>query len=267
MHLCIWVLFLCLFAIFPFFFYPAEGNDFSLFMALDVHTLVLWGVCVVGSVVKILSVVCPSFVYLMLSSVAIKKYKKSMFYLHKLSQIIWVNWLKTFSVPCLAEMCEMTLEFYTLVPPLHLWSPPKRRPSIPPLCVLPPGAPLCVTGVQTGKRSADMPGQHTGPSGARNMRSSAYKATGRGALLSEIIRCLCLPAFWQIGSVFLWRRPSGFYYQALSGLSDTQTHIATASIDISVKWIELFTSLLNVRKYQWLSLSQSLLPPLLVTVS
>lgn len=144
------------------------------------------------------------------------------------------------------------LHFGPTPPPLI---PPKHRPSLPPLCALPQGAPLCVTGVQTGKRSAGMPGQHTGPSGARNMRSSAYKATGREALLSEIIRCLCLPALWQVGSVFLWRRPSKFPYQPLSGLSDTQTHIATASIDISVKWIELFASLLNVRKYQWLSLS------------
>lgn len=44
----------------------------------------------------------------------------------------------------------------------------------------------------SGKRSMGIPGRHTGPTGAKNMRNSAYKATGKGEHLSEIIRCLCL---------------------------------------------------------------------------
>lgn len=133
-------------------------------------------------------------------------------------------------------------------------SPPPRIPparfsfSLPPLRVAPGCAPLCDGSSNSGKRSAGISGQHTGPSGARNVRSGAYKATGRGAHLSEIIRCLCLPGLWQVDRFCLWRRPSESHREPLSGSSDIQTHIAAT--DISAKWIEQFACLLNVRKYQ-----------------
>lgn len=142
-------------------------------------------------------------------------------------------------------------------------------------------APLCDGSSNSGKRSAGILGRHTGPSGARNMRNSAYKATRRGVHLPEIIQCLCLAGLWQVDQLCLWRRPSESHYQPLSGLSDTQTHIATAAIDVSAKWKELFASLLNVRKFlsvstafcqfghlAWpsLSLSHSVLPSFPFTV-
>lgn len=103
------------------------------------------------------------------------------------------------------------------------------------------------------KRSVGVPGHHTEPSGARNMRSGVYKATGRGSRPSEIIRCLCLPGFWQVERLCLRIRPNESHYEPLSRLSDTQTHIASAAADISAKWIELFARFLNVRKYQSIS--------------
>lgn len=127
--------------------------------------------------------------------------------------------------------------------------PPRIPPfSLPPLRVAPGCSPLCDGSSNSGKRSAGISGQHTGPSGARNVRSGAYKATGRGAHLSEIIRCLCLPGLWQVDRLCLRRRPSESHREPLSGSSDTQTHIAAT--DISAKWIEQFACLLNVRKYQ-----------------
>lgn len=88
---------------------------------------------------------------------------------------------------------------------------PTCAPQIPPslLSAPPQGAPLCVTAVQTlEKGHMRISGQHTGPSGARNMKSSAHKATGTRAHLSEIIRCLCLPGLWQVDQLCLSRRPS-----------------------------------------------------------
>lgn len=149
--------------------------------------------------------------------------------------------------------CNVAVESCTLFLPLHLQSPSSLSFSLPPRRLAPGCSPLCDGSSNSGKRSAGIPGRHTGPSGARNMRSGAYKATGRGAHLLEIIRCLCLPGLWQVDRLCLWRRPSESHYEPLSGLSDTQTHIATVAADISAKWIEPFASLLNVRKYQSLS--------------
>lgn len=100
------------------------------------------------------------------------------------------------------------------VPALWPQIRPARCPSL--SCFAPGCAPLCDGSSNSEKRSAGIRGRHTGPSGARNARSGAHKATGRGAHLSEIIRCLCLPGLWQVDQLGLWRRPSESHYDRLS---------------------------------------------------
>lgn len=71
-------------------------------------------------------------------------------------------------------------------------------------------------------------GRRTGPSGARNTRSGAYKATARGAHLSEIIRCLCLPGALT-GRAALTAEKAKLTASSYLRLSDTQTRIGTAA--------------------------------------
>lgn len=150
-------------------------------------------------------------------------------------------------------MCERAVDSCTLVPPLHLWFP--HSPSASPSALLCPRVrPSVWQQFKLGKGRQAYWVDTQGPVERETWEAVLIRPQGEGRIFQESAS-VCLPVLWQFGWLFLWRRPSESCYQLLSGLSDTQTRTATASIDISAKWIELFASLLNVRKYQSLLLS------------
>lgn len=127
----------------------------------------------------------------------------------------------------------------------------------PPVLVSPvlhfaPGCrPLCDGSSDSGKRSTGIPAWHTGPSGAKKhevwlLQGHRERVTFlRNHPMSVFTRVLtgCLAVCVESDS----------HYQPLSGLSAAPTRTATAATDISARWVELFASLLNVRKYQAVS--------------
>ena len=125
-------------------------------------------------------------------------------------------------------------------------SDPPRFLSLP-LCVAPGCSPQCDGSWNSGKRSAGISGRHTGPSGARNMRTGAYKATGRGPHLSKIIPCLCLPRLWQVDWLRLWERPSVFHQWPLIWLGQCTNPYSTQLPQTFL--LNEVNCWLNVRKY------------------
>lgn len=174
--------------------------------------------------------------------------------------------------------CKVAVESF----PLFLPCDPRSAPLAVLLSpALPQGAPLCVTAVQTLKKGRRAYGVDTQGLAERETRGAALiRPRGEGHISPKSSDVCVYPGSDRSTSSVCGEGQANLTMTAY--LADAHSHIATAAADISVKWIELFASLLNVRKYQTvsivfckfcrlaqfsLSLSQPLLHPSPLTVS